>query len=105
MVDDFGAGYSTLHHLTALPLDVLKIDQKFARWIIDETKNKAVVRGIGSIARDLGIPAVAEGIETEEQLEFFSSAGFTVIHGYYFSRPIPAEQCLDFVREFNIKEV
>jgi diguanylate cyclase (GGDEF)-like protein/PAS domain S-box-containing protein len=105
VMDDFGAGYSTLHHLTALPLDVLKIDQKFARWIIDETKNKAVVRGIGSIARDLGIPAVAEGIETEEQLEFFSSAGFTVIQGYYFSRPIPAEQCLYFLRELKEKSI
>lgn len=88
-MDDFGAGYSTLHHLTALPLDVLKIDQKFARCIVDEAKNKAVVRGIGSIARNLGIPAVAEGIETKEQLKFFSSAGFTLIQGYYFSRPIP----------------
>ncbi len=104
VMDDFGAGYSTLHHLTALPLDVLKIDQKFARWIVDEAKNKAVVRGIGSIARNLGIPAVAEGIETKEQLKFFSSAGFTLIQGYYFSRPIPPEQCLDFVREMKINE-
>ncbi len=90
-MDDFGDGYSTLHHLTTLPLDVLKIDQKFARRILDEKKNEAVVRGMAGIARDLGIDAVAEGIETKEQLDFFTSVGVGLIQGYYFSPPVAAD--------------
>jgi diguanylate cyclase (GGDEF)-like protein len=90
-MDDFGDGYSTLHHLTTLPLDVLKIDQKFARRILDESKNEAVVRGMAGIARDLGVDAVAEGIETKEQLDFFTSVGVGLIQGYFFSPPVAAE--------------
>jgi diguanylate cyclase (GGDEF)-like protein len=90
-MDDFGDGHSTLHHLTALPIDILKIDQKFARWILNEKKNEAVVRGMASIAADLNIDSVAEGIETKEQLDFFTSVGVNYIQGFYFSPPVSEE--------------
>lgn len=89
-VDDFGTGYSSLSYLTRLPVDVLKIDKSFIRDIGKEQDTSAIVNGILVMAADFGMLVIAEGIETEEQLEFLKDR-CDYGQGYYFSRPLPAQ--------------
>jgi diguanylate cyclase (GGDEF)-like protein/PAS domain S-box-containing protein len=98
-IDDFGTGYSTLNQLARFPFDVLKIDQIFAKSILENEKEAAVVSGIISIASELGLAVVAEGVETKAQLDFYRSQGCRLIQGYYFSRPLPPEAMEIFIKE------
>ena len=91
-MDDFGSGYSSLNMLSSMPIDVLKMDMKFVRNIeINETDRK-LVSLILDIARCLEVPVVAEGVETVGQLDILRKAGCDLVQGYYFSRPLPAEE-------------
>jgi EAL domain-containing protein (putative c-di-GMP-specific phosphodiesterase class I) len=87
-VDDFGTGYSSLAYLHRLPLDVLKIDRSFVHGLIQGTENVAIVKTIVSLAANLNLDVIAEGIETEEQREILLSMGCKYGQGYLFSRPI-----------------
>ena len=90
-VDDFGAGYSTLRQLTLFPIDVLKVDRRFAIDVASNRKDAAVVGGILYIAQKLGFITIAEGIETPEQLEAYHRLGFDLIQGFLFSPPLPPD--------------
>lgn len=90
-LDDFGKGYSSLTYLRRFPIDVLKIDREFINWIGDSTADAAILRSVLRLSRDLGIEAVAEGVETEEQLRFLMKEGCDYVQGYYFSRPLAPE--------------
>ena len=87
-MDDFGTGYSSLNMLSAMPVNVIKMDRAFIRNIERDKKDIQLVALILDIARNLKIPVVAEGVETEGQLRLLKDLGCTVVQGYYFSRPL-----------------
>ena len=103
-MDDFGSGYSSLNMLSSMPIDVLKMDMNFVRNIVHSEKDFRLVGVVLDIARYLKVPVVAEGVETEQQLNLLKQAGCDLVQGYYFSRPVPPE---DFepliVRELQIE--
>jgi diguanylate cyclase (GGDEF)-like protein/PAS domain S-box-containing protein len=91
-VDDFGTGYSSLSYLKKFPLDALKIDQSFVREISTRPDETTIVRAIISMGRSLNLRIIAEGVETASDLAFLKAQGCDEGQGYYFSRPVPAEQ-------------
>ncbi len=97
-MDDFGTGYSSLNMLTALPIDALKIDMLFIRTAFGEQKDTRLLSAVFGIARSLGLPTIAEGVETEEQLNVLKTMGCDIVQGYYFSKPLPADSFEAFVR-------
>ncbi len=91
-IDDFGTGYSSLSYLKRFPVDTLKIDQSFVKNIPEDPDDAAIAEMIITLAAQLRLEVVAEGIETKAQLDFLQSRGCQVGQGYLFSRPIPAEE-------------
>ena len=91
-MDDFGCGYSSLNMLTSLPLDALKLDMRFIQNICENEKDYRLVAIIIDIARLIEAPVIAEGVETEEQMERLKAVGCDIIQGYYFSKPLPANE-------------
>ena len=91
-MDDFGSGYSSLNMLSDMPIDVLKMDMRFIRDIEESETDLRLVKLIVDIARSLNLFVVAEGVETEGQLDLLKDAGCNVVQGYLFSRPLPPEE-------------
>ena len=87
-MDDFGTGYSSLNMLSAMPVDVLKMDRTFIRNMENSERDVQLVALILGIARNLKIPVIAEGVETETQLQMLRDLGCTLVQGYYLSRPL-----------------
>lgn len=98
-MDDFGTGYSSLNMLSTLPIDVLKLDMKFIQTAFAAEKNTDMLAIIINIARHISAPVVAEGVETEPQLEALKKIGCDIVQGYYFSPPVPAEKFESFLIE------
>ena len=96
-MDDFGSGYSSLNMLTTIPIDVLKLDMKFVRNMHKDEKSLKLVELIVDIAKFFDVPLVAEGVEDEAQFKTLKEMGCDVIQGYYFSKPIPAEEFETFI--------
>ncbi len=104
-MDDFGSGYSSLNMLTTIPIDVLKMDMKFIRNMMKDRKSQKLVELVIDIARFLEVPVVAEGVETEEQLQLLQEMGCDIIQGYFFSKPVPPEEFRHFIeKELGEKE-
>ena len=91
-MDDFGSGYSSLNMLSTMPIDFLKMDMKFIRNIETSEKDLKLVELVLDIAKYLNVPVVAEGVETEKQMEMLRVAKCELVQGFYFSRPLPAEE-------------
>ena len=102
-MDDFGSGYSSLNMLTSIPIDVLKLDMKFVRNMNRDQKSLKLVELIIDIAKFLGVPLVAEGVEDELQYQTLKKMGCDVIQGYYFSKPIPPQEFERFIEEEKLR--
>ena len=91
-MDDFGSGYSSLNMFTALPIDALKLDMKFIRSAFQEQRDTRLLDVMIQLAEAFELPTIAEGVETEEQLQALRRMGCDIVQGYYFSRPLPAQE-------------
>jgi len=90
-MDDFGTGYSSLSYLRRYPFDTLKIDRSFIEEVAINQGDRELVIATISMAQALGLQVVAEGVETDEQLTFIKEQGCALVQGYYFSRPLLAD--------------
>ncbi|TVZ41136.1 PAS domain S-box-containing protein/diguanylate cyclase (GGDEF)-like protein [Alteromonadaceae bacterium 2753L.S.0a.02] len=99
-IDDFGTGYSSLSHLRQLPIDCLKIDKSFVQ-ALDQPNGEAIVKAIIGLGRNLDLKIVAEGAETEAQVNFLKAHNIDLIQGYYYSRPIPAPLITKYLTQRN----
>ncbi|WP_456451274.1 EAL domain-containing protein [Hydrogenimonas sp.] len=97
-VDDFGTGYSSMSYLKKLPIDTIKIDKSFIRDIPHDTSDNEITKAIIVLSGSLGYKTVAEGIENAEQEHFLLEHGCHYGQGYHFSRPLPFDEFVDFVR-------
>ncbi len=98
-MDDFGSGYSSLNMISELPIDALKLDMMFIRNAFDKINDTRMISIVIDIADYLGVPVIAEGVETEEQYLALKKLGCTIIQGYYFSKPVPADEFERFLTE------
>ncbi len=101
-MDDFGSGYSSLNMITTLPIDALKLDMQFIRTAFREGKDTRILEAVIGLAKSLGLPTIAEGVETAEQMFTLRGMGCDFIQGYYFSKPLPPDDFEGFVR--NLQE-
>ena len=101
-LDDFGTGFSSLSYLKKYRLQALKVDQSFVRELITHEENQKLVAAILAMSKGLGMPVIAEGVETAEQLEWLRRAGCAMVQGYYYSRPVPAEKIKPLLTKGNL---
>jgi diguanylate cyclase (GGDEF)-like protein/PAS domain S-box-containing protein len=98
-IDDFGTGYSSLSYLKRFPVDYVKIDQTFIRDLTPGSEDAAITRAIIAMAHSLELKVVAEGVETQSQMDFLKSQRCDEIQGYLISKPVPAEQFAELLRD------
>ncbi|PUB78074.1 MAG: hypothetical protein DBO99_08230 [gamma proteobacterium symbiont of Ctena orbiculata] len=101
-VDDFGTGFSSLSYLTELPIDVIKIDKSFIHRIPHDRKTVAVSNSIISLAHDLEIATIGEGVENQEQVDWLKSHNCKLIQGYYFHKPMSADELEGLIKKTNV---
>jgi len=100
-IDDFGTGYSSLSYLKRLTADTIKIDRSFIQELPDDKEDSAIAEAILALAKNLGMEVVAEGVETKEQLEFLKARTCQYVQGYYFAKPMPADEFLLFAQSLK----
>ncbi len=92
LMDDFGSGYSSLNMLKNVPVDVLKVDMEFLRGEDNAGKGRKILKSIVNMSKDVDLPTIIEGVETEEQVEFLKDIGCTQVQGYFYARPMPLSE-------------
>ncbi|WP_252504925.1 EAL domain-containing protein [Sporosarcina sp. Marseille-Q4943] len=103
-IDDFGTGYSSLTYLNNFPIDFIKIDKSFVFEIIDDHPNAYIVKAIIKLAHNLQMEVIAEGVETKEQLDFLIDQQCDFVQGFYFSKPLPADEIERIYLDKNNRE-
>lgn len=98
LMDDFGAGYSSLNMLKNMPFDTIKIDRNFLNGTMITDKGKKIILHTISLSNDIGMNVVAEGVETKEQADYLLQCGCNVAQGYYYSKPVPIETFENMVK-------
>jgi EAL domain-containing protein (putative c-di-GMP-specific phosphodiesterase class I) len=96
-LDDFGTGFSSLSHLRSLPFDIIKIDRSFVSNIHSKRESAAIIKAVTTLAAALSVPVCVEGIESEEAYEAVVRLGCAVGQGWYFGKPVPAEQARELL--------
>jgi predicted signal transduction protein with EAL and GGDEF domain len=104
-IDDFGTGYSSLYYLKHLPLHVIKVDRSFIRDLATDPNDAIITSTIISLGKQFGLTLVAEGVETEDQLDFLCKQQCDQIQGYLFARPMPEEELRTFLARHNKSNV
>lgn len=99
LMDDFGSGYSSLNILLETPFDVIKIDKKFMDNMMVSDKGRLILAYVVSMADKLGLGLLAEGVETKEQVELLQKIGCDIVQGYYYARPMPAEEFYELLEK------
>ena len=102
-IDDFGTGYSSLAYLKRFPIHTLKIDASFVQGLPGNTEDRAIANAIVAMAHHLNLEVIAEGVETEPQLDFLRELGCERIQGYFYGRPMPASQVPEFLQTWRKK--
>lgn len=100
-LDDFGTGYSSLGYLSELKVDKIKIDRSFISTMHDSIKSHTIINAIVSLGHSLDLPVVAEGIETEEDLNVLKEMGCNIAQGYLFSKPVPVSDVVKLIHSYN----
>ncbi len=100
-IDDFGTGYSNLGYLKMFPIDKLKIDQSFIRHLECEPVNVDIVKAIAALGKSMSLELVAEGVETDDELDLVISSGCDSVQGYRYSKPLPADQLESWIQKRN----
>jgi EAL domain-containing protein (putative c-di-GMP-specific phosphodiesterase class I) len=100
-IDDFGTGYSSLGYLRMFPLRHLKLDRSFVEEIGMDMDGSVICDATIGLAHNLGLKVVAEGVETLEQFDYLRSRGCDLVQGYLYSRPLPADEVMAFIRQRN----
>lgn len=98
-IDDFGTGYSSLSYLRRFPIDQLKIDRSFVQDVTENSDDAAIIAAIVSLAKTLKLDIVAEGVETADQARTLAEQGCRIMQGYFFSKPVPADELTQLLRE------
>ncbi|MGA0199523.1 MAG: EAL domain-containing protein, partial [Prochlorotrichaceae cyanobacterium] len=96
-IDDFGTGYSSLSYLHQFPVTHLKIDKSFIHQIADQSEQYKIVKTIALLCKNLGIKVIAEGVETQQQLDYLKQFDCDYVQGYFFSKPLFVEDVLGFL--------
>ena len=100
-IDDFGTGFSSLSYLKDIPADFVKIDRSFIIGLTENSEDRAMVKAIVSLAHAMGFQTVVEGIETVEQLDFLKPLGCGYVQGFYYSKPLSADEFSEFLKDFK----
>jgi EAL domain-containing protein (putative c-di-GMP-specific phosphodiesterase class I) len=96
-IDDFGTGYSSLAYLKRIPADALKIDRTFVGGLGEDVEDTAIVQTIVDLAHTFGMEVIAEGVESQEQVEQLKEMGCDLVQGYYFAKPLAPEATSEFL--------
>jgi len=103
-IDDFGTGYSSMSYLKHFPIDQLKIDRAFVTDVHHSSDDAAIVLAMINLGHSLNLGVIAEGVEEESQLKWLKKHGCDEIQGYYFSRPLPADEISEFLEKTGVKK-
>lgn len=103
-LDDFGTGYSSMLYLKELPIDTIKIDKEFTKYLNTDKYSRAIVSKIVALAKNLDLNIIAEGVEDEKQNAFLKKSGCRIIQGYWIGKAVSVKDAIDLLKEYNLGE-